>query len=60
MDQLLTKPKDCLMIGDNPNSDILGAQRAEIDQVFFNPEGKTTDLNPTYEIRHLKELEQLL
>ena len=60
MDQLQTKPEACLMIGDNPNSDILGAQRADIDQVFFNPDGKTIDLKPTYEIRHLKELEQLL
>lgn len=60
MEKLSTRPEVCLMIGDNPNSDILGAQRAEIDQVFFNPEGKTIDLNPTYEIRHLKELEQLL
>lgn len=40
MDQLNTKPEVCLMIGDNPNSDILGAQRAEIDQVYFNPEEK--------------------
>lgn len=60
MDQLQTKPHSCLMIGDNPNSDILGAQRAEIDQVFFNPDGKTIHLNPTFEIRHLKELEALL
>lgn len=60
MDQLQTKPKDCLMIGDNPDSDILGAQRAGIDQVFFNPERKEIALNPTYEIHHLRELEALL
>jgi putative hydrolase of the HAD superfamily len=28
--------------------------------VYFNPEGKTIDLKPTYEIRHLQELELLL
>jgi len=60
MDQLNTQPEHCLMIGDNPASDILGAQRAEIDQVFFNPEGKEIELNPTYTISHLKELESLL
>jgi putative hydrolase of the HAD superfamily len=49
-----------LMVGDNPDSDILGAQRAEIDQVFFNPEGKSIDLTPTYTISHLKQLEDLL
>ncbi|MCR9082915.1 YjjG family noncanonical pyrimidine nucleotidase [Algoriphagus sp. NF] len=58
--ELKTHPEHCLMIGDNPNSDILGAQQAQIDQVYFNPEGKTIALTPTYEIRHLRELEQLL
>jgi putative hydrolase of the HAD superfamily len=28
--------------------------------VYFNPEGKTIDLKPTHEIRHLQELELLL
>jgi putative hydrolase of the HAD superfamily len=60
LEQLQTDASSCLMIGDNPNSDILGAQRAAIDQVYFNPEGKTIDLKPTYEIRHLQELELLL
>ena len=60
MNKLSTHPEFCLMIGDNPASDILGAQRAQIDQVFFNPEGKSTELNPTFEIRHLRELEELL
>mgnify|MGYP001172543181 CR=1 FL=1 len=60
MDQLKTNPEVCLMIGDNPSSDILGAQRAQIDQVFFNPEGKKIELEPTYTISHLRELEDLL
>lgn len=60
LEQLNTVPSACLMIGDNPNSDILGAQRADIDQVYFNPEGKTSTIQATYEIRHLQELEQLL
>jgi putative hydrolase of the HAD superfamily len=60
MEQVSTSPELCLMVGDNPVSDILGAQQADIDQVFFNPEGKTIDLKPTYEIRHLQELQDLL
>lgn len=60
MDKLNTKPEACLMIGDNPASDILGAQRANIDQVFFNPDGKEIELSPTYTIAHLRELEDLL
>lgn len=60
LEQLQADAADCLMIGDNPNSDILGAQRAAIDQVYFNPEGKETTILATYEIRHLQELELLL
>jgi putative hydrolase of the HAD superfamily len=59
-DQHSTNSELCLMIGDNPSSDLLGAQHAKIDQVFFNPEGKVTDLNPTYTITHLRELKDLL
>lgn len=60
LEQLNAEASTCLMIGDNPNSDILGAQRAAIDQVYFNPEGKASPIQATYEIRHLQELEQLL
>jgi putative hydrolase of the HAD superfamily len=58
--KLGTRHEHCLMIGDNPDSDILGAINAGIDQVFFNPHGKQIDLMPTYTISHLKELEDLL
>ncbi|EAZ81134.2 YjjG family noncanonical pyrimidine nucleotidase [Algoriphagus machipongonensis] len=60
MKLLDTTPEHCIMIGDNPNSDILGAQNASIDQVFFNPQGKEIALNPTFTITHLKELETIL
>jgi putative hydrolase of the HAD superfamily len=60
VDKLGTRHEHCLMIGDNPNSDILGGINAGIDQVFFNPDGKLTELKPTYTIAHLKELEALL
>ncbi len=60
LDQLKIQAEHCLMIGDNPNSDILGAQNAKIDQVYFNPAGKVIEIKPTYEIKHLRELESLL
>ncbi|MBN3520435.1 YjjG family noncanonical pyrimidine nucleotidase [Algoriphagus lutimaris] len=60
METLGTDPEQCIMIGDNPNSDILGAQNASIDQVYFNPEGKAIELKPTYTISHLRELESIL
>lgn len=60
MDQLRTVHTDCMMIGDNPNSDILGAIRAQIDNVYFDPHFKGIDHTPTHTIRHLKELEEIL
>jgi putative hydrolase of the HAD superfamily len=60
MDRLSVKSADCIMIGDNPNSDILGAIRSNIDQVYFDPHEKGIEHLPTHTIRHLKELEGLL
>jgi len=60
VEKLGTRHEHCLMIGDNPNSDIMGAINAGIDQVYFNPEGKQIELQPTYTIAHLRELEALL
>jgi putative hydrolase of the HAD superfamily len=60
MEQLRTVHTDCIMIGDNPNSDILGAIRAQIDNVYFDPHFKGIEHKPTYTIRHLKELESFL
>ncbi len=52
--------KECIMVGDNLEADILGAQNAGIDQVFFNPDGKRHPLKITYEISCLSELQQIL
>lgn len=60
MDKLSVTSADCIMIGDNPNSDILGAIRSNIDQVFFDPHEKGIEHQPTHTIRHLKELEIIL
>jgi len=52
--------KNCLMVGDNLEADVLGAQNAGIDQVFFNPEQKKHPLKATYEINCLSELQRIL
>lgn len=45
-----------LMIGDNMQTDIIGARLAGIDQVFFNPTNNRVTEQPTYHIKELKEL----
>jgi putative hydrolase of the HAD superfamily len=45
-----------VMMGDNPLSDIKGAQMAGIDQVFFNPDGQHCPVTPTLEIKSLRDL----
>ena len=60
MDKLDTDPSACLMIGDNPDSDILGAQNAGMDQVLFNPLNIPCALTPTYTIASLQELREFL
>jgi putative hydrolase of the HAD superfamily len=57
----LNAKKDAtLMIGDDVIIDIEGARNASIDQIYFNPEGKVTDITPTYQIRGLIELKKWL
>lgn len=51
-----------LVIGDNLNSDIRGGQNFGLKTCWFNPlqQKNTTDVQPNYEIQHLRELEPLL
>ena len=51
-----------LMIGDNPGSDILGGANYGIDTCWVNPEGMPNGhaVEPTYEIRELREILELL
>ena len=59
LDKLSVSAADCIMIGDNPNSDILGAIQSNIDNIYFDPHEKGIEHKPTYIIRHLKELESI-
>jgi len=52
-------PGRSIMIGDTLDVDILGAINAGIDQVFVNHAGITGDIQPTYTVTSLKELEKI-
>jgi putative hydrolase of the HAD superfamily len=51
---------ESLMVGDDAINDVHGAHHAKIDQVFLNPEGKPCQIPPTYEIKELIELKDIL
>ncbi len=51
---------DCLMIGDDWSTDIVGARSAGIDQVWFNPKQAPLPGPVTFEIQHLGELKEIL
>jgi putative hydrolase of the HAD superfamily len=53
-------PADCIMIGDNLDTDIAGAQAAKIDCIFFNPQGTTHSTAINHEICCLSELKGIL
>lgn len=48
---------ESVMIGDDLDNDISGAQNFGIDTVFFNPQNKAHESEPTYEIKSLDELQ---
>jgi putative hydrolase of the HAD superfamily len=50
---------ESIMLGDNLAADIQGAINAGMDCVFVNHINAITKLNPTYTIKHLKELETI-
>ncbi len=60
MDRAATHADECIMIGDNYNTDIVGAMNAGMDQVFFNPTRNKKRQPVTYEIKELKELMGIL
>lgn len=51
---------ESLMIGDNYEADILGAISANMDTVFYNPDNLPTGQKPTFEIKKLVELKEIL
>ncbi|MFN8286893.1 MAG: YjjG family noncanonical pyrimidine nucleotidase [Chitinophagales bacterium] len=55
-----TNADECIMIGDNFNTDIVGAKNAGIDQVFFNPHKDRVREPVTYVVNSLMELKEFL
>lgn len=55
------RPNEIIMIGDNILTDIRGAYDSNIDQIWYNPEGKTAqDFKPTHTIEKLSEIRNIL
>jgi putative hydrolase of the HAD superfamily len=54
--QVSARGHETLMIGDDLEVDVLGAQNAGMDQVYFNPQKTGHNESPTYEIACLSEL----
>ncbi len=64
LNELDARRSDALVVGNNPNTDILGGKLAGIDTCQFLP-GTTSDqvneeVNPTYKIYSYRELEQIM
>lgn len=59
--ELLDKPakEKVLVIGDNPNSDILGANNFGFHSCFFDPKDTNQKIECNYRIQHLSELKAI-
>jgi putative hydrolase of the HAD superfamily len=53
------RPEESIMIGDSIEVDIIGAMNAGIDQVYVNHLDIKPEVNPTYIVSSLKELEKI-
>ena len=51
--------EESLMIGDSYEADIIGAQEAGIEAVFFNEQNIEVE-NPVFQVKHLLELKNIL
>jgi len=61
LEKLEATPENCIIIGDNYETDILGARNANIDQIFFNRYNENyISEKPTFEINSLLELKNIL
>ncbi|MEQ9438183.1 MAG: YjjG family noncanonical pyrimidine nucleotidase [Cyclobacteriaceae bacterium] len=60
MDRIQATPAECIVVGDNLEADIRGAQNAGIDHIFFNPEQQPHTFAVTHEISSLRELVAIL
>jgi putative hydrolase of the HAD superfamily len=54
------RKQESIMIGDDIEADIKGAQQFGINQIYFNPEGTPHDQKPTHEIDSLLKIKEIL
>ena len=60
MQKIGAKPSECMMVGDNLKTDILGAQNAGIDHIYYNPARRSYFMHVQHEINCLSSLKELL
>lgn len=60
LQEIGAKASECIMIGDNLKTDILGAQNAGIDHIYYNSGKRTYFMHVQHEIECLSELRVLL
>ncbi len=54
------RKNESIMIGDDINTDILGAKQFGMDCVYFNPLRRVHEIKPTYDIAFLSDLKMFL
>jgi YjjG family noncanonical pyrimidine nucleotidase len=60
IEQANTNFAESLMIGDNYDSDVLGAINVGMDVVYYNPDNDEFSTQPTYEIKQISQLLSIL
>jgi putative hydrolase of the HAD superfamily len=60
LDKANARKHESVMIGDNLQTDIIGAKNFGIDHIYFNPEKRTHKATVTHEIDCLSQLKEIL
>lgn len=56
LEKIDCQPNECIMIGDNLDTDITGSNKIGMQNIYFNPEKINHKANPTYEVYTLEEI----
>jgi putative hydrolase of the HAD superfamily len=61
LDQIGARAEECIMIGDNPETDIDGARKIGMDTIYFNRDGAfSKDIRSTHQVYKLSEIQPIL
>jgi len=60
IDKAEARLENSIMVGDNLQTDILGARNFGMDQIFFNPNQKPHKATVTHEITCLSDIKMIL